>query len=68
MAHSIYVKCSHENCKATVSGNKWSAIRAHDIGWFFAKNGNAFCPAHNPPWVAKWRARRNAVLREHTSA
>lgn len=50
------MKC--EECDATIKDNKWAKIKAE--GWFFSREDNkAYCPKHNPPWVAGWRARKN---------
>lgn len=38
---------------------KWAHMRASDDGWFFSRQEDAaYCPEHNPPWVADWRARQ----------
>jgi hypothetical protein len=42
-------------CQASVANNRWAKIRAHEAGWFFAKSGEVYCPAHAPGWVADWR-------------
>lgn len=38
--------------------SKWDIIRAGEAGWFFQKNGDTYCPKHNPPWVKEWRERK----------
>jgi hypothetical protein len=39
----------------------WAKIRAHSDGWFFSKDGTAWCPDHNPEWVAEWRAKQKTT-------
>lgn len=41
--------------------SKWDQIRAHDVGWFFFKSGDIYCPDHVPEWVQEWREYRDAV-------
>lgn len=49
-------------CTESVPGSKWAAIKASEDGWFFSREESAaYCPAHNPPWVAAWRARQAAL-------
>lgn len=53
------LSCSEPACSATLSKlDKWNMIKAQDAGWFFQRSGIAWCPRHNPPWVAEWRARQ----------
>jgi hypothetical protein len=28
-------------------------------GWYFSKDGVAFCPTHIPSWLKKWREKRD---------
>lgn len=44
-------------CERTVPQHKWGQIKAHDEGWYFPRNGGAYCPDHVPAWVTEWRAR-----------
>ena len=50
------VRCAEPGCEATVKDHAWGKIKAD--GWFFTKTGEAWCPDHNPEWVAEWRARQ----------
>lgn len=54
-AHPIV--CSR--CDASIPGGKWSIIKAGEWGWFFQRDGTAYCPDHVPEWVSAWRARRD---------
>jgi hypothetical protein len=45
-------------CEESVPDNRWSKIRASAAGWFFQKDGTAYCPLHVPAWVAGWRRSR----------
>lgn len=45
-------------CKTAIENNAWSKIKAQGKGWFFSKAGRAYCPEHNPPWVAEWRKKK----------
>lgn len=56
MSYDALVGCSA--CDRTVPGHRWGKIKAQDQGWFFAKDGAAFCPEHVPEWVEEWRARK----------
>lgn len=40
--------------------SKWLVIKAQDEGWFFHRDGTAYCPDHTPHWVEEWRAKRAA--------
>lgn len=51
--------CSHDGCDKSFKQHKWGAIGADSEGWFMQKNGDSWCPDHNPEWVAEWRAKRN---------
>lgn len=57
-------QCQHDGCEELVpQGNaerpgKWHYMRAAEEGWFFQKNGDAWCPDHNPSWVEEWRRKR----------
>lgn len=47
-------------CSARVRvASKWDRIKAGDEGWFFQKDGTAWCPKHTPAWVAEWRRRKS---------
>lgn len=47
------VHCAADECPRHVADNKWAKI--HAIGWFFQRDGTAFCPDHLPEWLASWR-------------
>ena len=51
------IPCSDEECTETVRNHYWGRVKS---GWFFQKDGSAWCPAHIPEWVAEWRARKAA--------
>lgn len=50
-------------CPVSFPGSKFAAIKAQGEGWFFAKDGIAYCPEHVPEWVAAWRERRRKSFR-----
>jgi hypothetical protein len=50
------IHCSHTGCTNTVQNSQWGKTKAD--GWFFGKNGQAFCHEHIPGWVTDWRAKR----------
>lgn len=53
--------CDHlTGCKARYKTHHWGKKEAAREGWFFQKNGDAFCPKHVPEWVEEWRARQQA--------
>jgi hypothetical protein len=54
--YKIEVEC--QVCTAKTPGHNWGKRKAQAEGWFFTRDGKAYCPVHNPPWVAEWRARR----------
>lgn len=58
------VFCSEQpkGCGASVPGSKWDQVKAANEGWFFAKDGTAYCPAHVPDWVAGWRENRKRKM------
>lgn len=55
---AAYTACGDEICARAVKPHKWAQIKAHEEGWFFTKNGEAWCPEHLPAWVGPWRARQ----------
>lgn len=57
-------QCRHETCEAEFKDHRWGRIKAHDAGWFEQKDGTAWCPEHNPPWVAEWRASQDIARPE----
>lgn len=50
--------CSKPGCDATFKDHHWGAKKAQADGWFLQKNDDKWCPEHNPPWVAEWRAKQ----------
>jgi hypothetical protein len=55
--HSVsLIKCTV--CKATVKNHYWSKMRANKEGWFFKRDGTAYCPEHLPEWLHEWRAKK----------
>lgn len=48
------LRCSIEGCPASVADHYWGKVKA--IGWFFMRDGTAYCPEHLPEWLAEWRA------------
>jgi hypothetical protein len=51
--------CDADGCEATVPGHKFGHIKAQqEQGWFFERNGNAWCPKHHPAWVEGWRKKQ----------
>ena len=48
--------CAYPSCKAKTETHHWAKIKANEQGWFFEREGPIWCPKHNPPWVAEWRA------------
>jgi hypothetical protein len=47
--------CTHPGCPAKIADHRWGRTKAN--GWFFSKDGEAWCPDHVPRWVATWRAK-----------
>lgn len=62
MSHPNAVVCAEQNCAASIepgkSGyvSKWATMAAQTAGWFFQRDGTAYCAEHVPAWVADWRA------------
>jgi hypothetical protein len=48
--------CKEKSCQEFFNSSRFDAIRAKEAGWFEQKNGDVWCPAHIPDWVAGWRA------------
>lgn len=53
---SEVLNCSEPSCKAVITRNAWTLIKADD--WFFQRNGDCWCPEHIPDWVPEWRMRQ----------
>lgn len=49
------IHCSYPECDKTIKNNAWVKTRS---GWFFAKEGKAFCTNHLPSWYKEWRRKR----------
>lgn len=49
-------KVPHKNKTGRLS--KWDVIKAGEAGWFFQRDGTAWCPNHVPEWVESWRERQ----------
>lgn len=56
------VVCAERGCAASVPDHYWGLVKAE--GWFFQRDGSAWCPQHIPPWVAGWRARKTTTRKE----
>lgn len=56
MPETAYMECSDPGCDAKVKSHAWGRIKAE--GWFFQKDGAAYCPLHVPSWVEAWRKKR----------
>lgn len=52
-------QCAEPGCTNTHKKDRWNTTKAHEKGWFFQKDGTAYCPDHTPEWVAKWRKGKN---------
>lgn len=50
-----------EECGMDMKNDAWRKIKAE--GWFFKKNGEAYCPDDIPDWVEEWR-KNNAKQKE----
>lgn len=51
------VYCDGFRCHDYVDNYAWGHIKAD--GWFFQKDGYAYCPKHIPEWVEAWRAKKS---------
>lgn len=49
--------CLSDGCKNKIKNHRWGKTKAE--GWFFSKDGSAYCPDHNPEWVVAWRGKTN---------
>jgi hypothetical protein len=56
--------CAKEECPKFFPDHMWGNRQAQREGWFMQRNGLAWCPDHNPDWVAEWRAKRNSKKEE----
>jgi hypothetical protein len=56
--HTGTVSCNEPECAESYAAHHWGAVKAADEGWFLQRDGTAWCPKHNPPWVADWRKRQ----------
>lgn len=52
--------CSGPGCPETYIPHEWGTKAAQRAGWFMQRNGDSWCPAHIPEWVAGWRAGKTA--------
>lgn len=50
--------CHAEGCEANYRAHQWGTTKAAAEGWFFQKDGTAWCPEHVPAWVEQWRAEK----------
>lgn len=58
MGHVQPKWCTFPNCTNTYMPHTWGKRKASNEGWFFQRNGDAWCPEHTPEWVESWRASR----------
>ena len=51
----------HTKIEPGASGrvSKWLVMKAGREGWFFQRDGTAYCPEHVPDWVEGWRVRQS---------
>jgi hypothetical protein len=49
--------CAHSGCGDKYYPHEWGTKEAQRKGWFLQRNGVAWCPDHNPDWVAEWRVK-----------
>lgn len=57
-AYSVKKECKFEQCEQFfMVGSRWDNQRAQNLGWFFQRNGDVWCPVHIPDWVAGWRSK-----------
>ena len=54
------VPCASEGCLRGIKNHYWAKVQGQSDGWFLQKDGTAWCPEHNPDWVAEWRAKKAA--------
>lgn len=57
--------CAKEECPKFFQNHEWGNKQAQREGWFMQRNGDAWCPDHNPDWVAEWRAKRAEKNKEN---
>lgn len=50
--------CASPGCISHVKSHEWGKKEAQRMGWFFQKDGTAWCARHIPDWVEEWRARK----------
>lgn len=50
--------CAEPGCVNTHKQDRCNTTKAQYEGWFFQKDGTAWCPEHTPEWVAEWRENR----------
>ena len=56
--------CHAYGCRNVHAKNKWATHQAQTKGWFFQKDGKAYCPEHTPDWVKSWREKHQPRLSE----
>lgn len=56
-----WIFCELPHCTMRMRNHKWGKIQGHNAGWYMSKEGEAFCPLHNPVWLAEWRQWRAGV-------
>lgn len=68
MSYGGTVHCARQDdlgCTASHPGDKFSAIRAGEAGWFRSRQTDEeFCPEHVPGWVPAWRERQKRARRK----
>ncbi len=58
MSYNDRRRCSEPGCPERVGDHRWGAIKAQSEGWFYQRNGEAYCPQHVPAWVPAWREKK----------
>lgn len=51
-----WVLCEEQPCEEKLKNHAWAQIKSE--GWFFTRDGKAYCPRHIPAWVTEWRKKK----------
>ena len=51
-------ECAEPGCTETFKDHRWGHGKAQGQGWFLQRDDTAWCPQHNPDWVAAWRLKQ----------
>lgn len=58
---NLHPTCTTTGCVKFYTNHKFGKMKASREGWYFGRNGDAWCKEHVPGWVSEWRERKKTT-------